>query len=179
MVDKERRRKLAFHLRHFATGLIRTDEFEDKLGDDVSFGWAPEQYYRLKQAKTGDPVISPMLEMGWCLYGDGVHRLSGTYRLKDETQKHIARWILFLHSDLEYEWPCISMVNCAVRFSFMEGLIVLLTLGWYYLTKNAESEKEFERFKTAGDYDYWPFISKEQYEEQLKKPPFLTGQSHE
>ncbi|WP_312745474.1 hypothetical protein [Sphingobacterium multivorum] len=38
-----------------------------------------------------------------------------------------------------------------------------------------EWKLQFEEFKNAGDHDLWPFISKEQYEQQLKKQPFLWG----
>lgn len=45
MVDIERRRKLALHLRHLSVGLISNDDFEDNLMDDVTNGWLPDQYY--------------------------------------------------------------------------------------------------------------------------------------
>ena len=44
MVDKKRRKILATHLRHLSTGQITNDEFEDRVIDDVAFGWLPEQY---------------------------------------------------------------------------------------------------------------------------------------
>jgi len=181
MVEKERRRKLALHLRHFAAGLTTNDEFEDRVTDDVSFNWLPEQYYRSKKAQSDDPAIRPMLELGWCMYSDlERHKLTGSRKPTDEERKRIACWILFLHSDLEYEWPCMDMVNPFLRRPFIEDLLNIFTLGLYYLlfqkTKcEAEAEQELEAFKSAGDYDYWPFISKVQYEEELKNQPFLTG----
>lgn len=70
MIDKDRRKKLAYHLRHLSIGLITNDEFEDYITDDVTFGWLPEQYYRAKEAKLDDAIIRPMLELSWCLYSD-------------------------------------------------------------------------------------------------------------
>ena len=82
MVDKERRKKLAFHLRHLSIGLISNDEFEDRIMDDVTYGWLPEQYYRAKESKIDDPVIRTILEFTWCLYDDTFnHSLNGDYNL--------------------------------------------------------------------------------------------------
>lgn len=104
MVDLESRKKLAYHLRHLVIGLISNDEFEESITDDVSFGWLPEQYYRSKDAKFDDPIIRPMLELCWCLYSDlENHKLMGKHQLSDEELKDVARIILFLNSDFEYE----------------------------------------------------------------------------
>jgi len=70
MVDNDRRKKLALHLRHLSTGQISNDEFEERITEDVTYGWLPEQYYRAKESKTDDPVIRPILEFSWCLYND-------------------------------------------------------------------------------------------------------------
>src|SRR5688500_11324589 len=105
MVDIERRKKLALHLRHLSVGLISNDDFEDRIMDDVTNGWLPEQYHRVKEEKSDDPIIKPMLELSWCLYNDTMrHKLIGRHKLNEEQLKDIARFILFLHSDFEYEW---------------------------------------------------------------------------
>lgn len=176
MIDKERRQKLAFHLRHLAIGLISNDDFESNILDDVSFGWLPEQYYRSKEAESDDPIIRPMLELSWGLYSDlENHKLTGDDKLTDEQLKDITRFILFLYSDFEYEWPYFDPTSPLIRFSFKDLLLSALTLGQHYREKVAERQQQFEEFKIVGDYDYWPFISKEQYEKQLKNQPFLVG----
>ncbi len=82
MVDTERRKKLAFHLRHLSVGLISNDEFESNLLDDVTNGWLPEQYYRSKEVKSDDEIILPMLELCWFLYDDTrQHQLKGPDKL--------------------------------------------------------------------------------------------------
>ena len=48
MVDINRRKKLALHLRQLSTGQISNDEFEERVRKDVTYGWLPEQYYRAK-----------------------------------------------------------------------------------------------------------------------------------
>jgi len=177
MVDKERRRKLAFHLRHLAVGVISNDEFEEYITDEVTFGWLPEQYYRSKEVKFDDPIIRPMLELSWCLYSDlKEHKLKGDNKLTDEQVKDIARFVLFLHSEIEYEWPYLDPTNPLIRFSFKNLLLSVLTLGQHYQKKQAERQQQFDKFSSSGDMDYWPFISKEQYETQLVHQPFLAGQ---
>lgn len=52
-------------------------------------------------------------------------------------------------------------------------------MGQHYRNKMAVRQKQFDEFKSTGDYDYWPFINKDQFEEQLKYQPFLSGQKTE
>ena len=83
MVDKERRRKLAFQLRQLSVGLTTNDDFEEAVMEDVSDGWLPEQYCRSKLAKSNndDPIIKPMLELCWGLYDDTKnHKLTGRHQ---------------------------------------------------------------------------------------------------
>lgn len=176
MIDKERRKKLAIHLRHLAVGQITNDDFEEKINDDVSFGWLPEQYYRAKEARFDDPIIRPMLELSWCLYSDlDQYKLIGGHKLTDEQLKDIARYILFLHSDFEYEWPYIDPTNPLLRFSFKELLLTVLTLGKYYRDKSKEREQDLKGIQLLGDFDVWPFFTKQDFEQQLKVQPFLNG----
>ena len=77
-----------------------------------------------------------MLEMCWGLYDDTrQHKLVGQDKLSDENLKTIARCILFLHSDFEYEWPHFFMLNPIFKFSIPKMLFVLiinvLTIGWW------------------------------------------------
>ena len=175
MVDRDRRKKLAYHLRHLSIGLISNDEFEGYITDDVSFGWLPEQYYRSKEAKFDDGIIQPILELSWCLYSDlEEQKLKSKNKLSKEQLKEIAKYILFLNSEIEYQWSYFDAINPAIRFSFSENISNLLSFGKYYKNKMKEKESELIEMKKIGDFDYWPFINKEQYEEQLKHRPFLV-----
>ena len=176
MVDRERRKKLAFHLRHLSAGLITNNQFEDYITDEVTFGWLPEQYYHSKEAKFDDPIIRPMLELSWFLYSDlKEHKLIGNYKLSDQSLKDIARYILFLHSNYEYEWPYLDPTNPLIRFSFKDLILSVITLGKHYRDKKEERNQHFNEFKNFGEYEFWPFINKEQYEQQLTKQPFFSG----
>jgi hypothetical protein len=174
MVDKERRQKLALHLRHLAVGLISNDDFESNLIDDVTNGWLPEQYYRAKEAKFDDKIIQPMLELCWGLYDDTRnHKLKGADKLSEGALKVIARCILFLRSEQEYQWPYFDQNSPLLKFSLGEIIITILSFGQYYRDIRKEKEMAFEEFKKLGDFDIWPFLNKYDYERQLENQPFL------
>lgn len=176
MVDKKRRIKLATHLRHLSTGQITNDEFEERVMDDVTFGWLPEQYYRSKELQSDDPAIRPVLEMVWCLYDDTRnHYLKGTDSLSDFAIKEIARCILFLQSDYEYTWEYVDITNPIMRFSFKDIMKSVLTFGQHYRDAKRTREQEFEQMKKGGDFELWPFKTKAEYQRQLENQPFLSG----
>lgn len=39
MIDTDRRKKLALHLRQLSTGQISNDEFEEIVTENVTYGW--------------------------------------------------------------------------------------------------------------------------------------------
>ena len=177
MVDKDRRKKLAYHLRQLSVGLSTNDEFEDNVMQDVTAGWLPVHYYKSKEAEFDDPIIRPMLELSWCLYSDlEEHSLTDRHKLTDQQLKDIARFILFLHTDIAYEWPYIDPTNPLLRLSFKEILLSVLTLGQYYRNIKKDRLNDFNEMQGLGDYNYWPFLTKESYQQQLTMPPFLQGQ---
>lgn len=177
MVDQARRKKLALHLRHLSVGLITNDDFEEVLGDDVTDGWLPDQYHRSKEAKNDDGIIQPMLELCWGLYDDTrKHKLVKSDALTKDALKIIARCILFLHSEREYEWPYFNTNNPLLRFSLQDLILTILTLGHHYRNKREEHLISYYEWQKLGDYEVWPFFRKADYEEQLKSTPFLSGQ---
>ncbi len=177
MVDKDRRKKLALHLRHLSSGQISNDEFEERITDDITYGWLPEQYYRAKECSTDDRVIRPVVEFAWCLYSDlNNHKLVGKFKLTESQEKEIARLILFLHSVQEYTWDYLDMTNPIMRFSFADILKSIITLGQHYRVLRLKREEEFELIKKTGEFELWPFKTRVEYEQQLTKQPFLKGQ---
>jgi hypothetical protein len=176
MIDTERRKRLALHLRHLSVGLISNDDFEEAIMDDVTEGWLPEQYHRSKLAKSedDDPIIKPMLELCWGLYDDTRnHKLVKSDELTKDVLKIIARCILFLHSDKEYEWPYFNTNNPLLRFSVKDLILSILTLGHHYRNKREEHIISYYEWQKLADYDVWPFFRKSDYQEQLTKQPFL------
>jgi hypothetical protein len=133
MIDIERRKKLALYLRHLSVGLTTNDEFEDAVMESVTDGWLPEQYYRSKQAKNDDLIIQPMLELCWGLYDDTrQHKLTKSDKLTKDALQIIARCILFLHSNKEYEWSYFDTTNPLLKFSLKDVIFAILTLGHHY-----------------------------------------------
>jgi hypothetical protein len=179
MIDTERRKKLAYHLRHLSIGLITNDEYEDYITNDVSFGWLPEQYYRAKEVEFDDAIIKPMLELSWLLYSDlKEHKLIGKYKLTEKQIKDITRYILFLHSENEYEWNYFDLTNPFFRFSFKDIILSVITLGKHYQKQLNEREKEYAELQKNVDYEYWPFINRKQYEKELNNQPFLKEKAN-
>lgn len=80
-------------------------------------------------------------------------------------EKTIARWITFLQSDSEYLWPEYSFIQV------MNWPLNLLTLGWWGKIKR----KRWEQFLEAGDFDAWPFCSREELEMVVSRPKLLSG----
>jgi hypothetical protein len=66
---------------------------------------------------------------------------------------YFALWILFLHSDLEYEWPA----------PFPSVTLMSRLLGW--LSR--------QPIRNHGDIDMWPFIRRSDYEEASSSPRLL------
>jgi hypothetical protein len=149
MVDRESRTKLGELIRHLAAGQITNDEFEDRL---LPLGSA-------------DPAVWEVFSSGaWCLYSDlWEYRLTGKYRLPKEARREVARWILFLKTNLEYEWP---------RLGRFRSLLLLLGNLFSVGLIGVAYRKYFRRF---GDWDVWPFLRRSDYDLALKQPPYFTG----
>jgi hypothetical protein len=132
--------------------------------------------FKISKSEDDDPIIKPMLELCWGLYDDTRnHKLVKSDELTKEALKIISRCILFLHSDNQYEWPYFNTNNPLFRFSLMDLVLSILTLGLHYRDKREEQIKSYCEWKKLGDYDVWPFFRKCDYQEQLTKPPFLSG----
>ena len=148
MIDRVSRDKLATALRQYVSGRITNDDL-----DGIVVDWRDSGAVAVK-------------ERAWCLYDDlHDHKAVGKYHLDRAARDEIARWIVFLHSNVEYTWP---------RYSFDQIInwpMKLLTLGWW--EKNRE--RIFEQFKAAGDYSVWPFVTKEDFETALENPRYLVG----
>jgi hypothetical protein len=103
------------------------------------------------------------------------HKLIGKYALHEDALKEIARFILFLHSDLEYKWKYVDMTNPLIKLTINDLIKSIMTLGKYYKEIKEQREKDFEEMRKEGDIEYWPFKTKSDYENQLEKQPYLIG----
>ena len=84
MVDREARDRAALLLRRFAAGRLTNDEFDEAY-----------------PGSAGDRALPEVGGAAWHLHSDGeVHRLTGEYALARLTRRDVARWVVFLHTDL-------------------------------------------------------------------------------
>lgn len=151
-IDTKARRAMAALIRHLVSGTITNDEFEDRLPRPLR--------------SSEDGAVVALYEHAWCLYNDTFeHRLTGKWRVSDEGRRIVARWILFLHTDLPYEWPAWRFTGWS---SIFRGLLSLLTLG--RATRQARAQ-----FEASGDFDVWPFFRRNDYERAVSSPMLLRG----
>ena len=89
MIDRAARDRAALLLRRFAAGRLTNDDFVDAF----------------PSSKT-DPALRAVDQRAWALYDDfRTHRLTGRHALAPAGRREVARWVLFLQSDVEYTWP--------------------------------------------------------------------------
>lgn len=146
MLDRVARDRTAELLRHLGSARISNDEFEDALPLD-----------------TPDSAVLAVQQAAWMLYSDLYeHKLTGRHALSRQAKEAIARWVVFLHSDLPYEWP---RHPC-------EGFVRLFA----WLLSFGRIPRHFdERWKRSGDFGVWPFICREDYQCALQHPRLLAS----
>jgi len=81
----------------------------------------------------------------------------------------VARWILFLQTDLEYHWPAGPLD----QFGCYNWPMNLLTLGWWERRK----EGQLRAWERHGDSSVWPFLTREEFAGACRAPTFLVGSS--
>jgi hypothetical protein len=146
MLDRVARDRTAELLRHLASGRISNDEFEGAL---------PQE--------TTDSAVLAVQRAAWMLYSDlSEHKLTGEHALSAEAKEVVARSIVFLYSDLSYEWP---QYRCEGLVRLFAGLV---SLGWIPRYFDAQ-------WKRAGDFNVWPFIRHEDYAAALQRPKLLAS----
>ena len=132
MVDRIQRDRLAKAIRRLAAGLITTDEF---AAATTAFGSSP------------DTAVRSVYRVACALYDDlRVQRLAGDHGLGKGGRRQVARWIVFLRSDLEYEWPDLT--------TWRWWLLVLPNL----LTFGAVGALVRRWHDQRGEAGAWPFI---------------------
>lgn len=152
MIDRESRDRLAVALRHYVAGVATNDDL-----DDVVVDWRDRGAVAVK-------------EMSWRLYSDHKrHYAKDEYYLGKEERREIVRWIAFLYSDREYLWPEYSFIQIT------DGFMNFLTFGLWGRWTN----RKWEEFLEAGDFSVWPFSSKAELENAIKRPRLLTGFRHD
>ncbi len=109
------------------------------------------EYERRFPRTKDDPALWAIYSHTWFCYSDtSEHTLTGKHALNDERHAILERCLLFLRSDLEFQWP-------PPKFHPWYGILRFLGLGWT-LKRRAQEEMRI------GDVDVWPFLKKAHYE---------------
>ena len=149
MIDRVARITLAEQIRHLVAGLTTNDEFEERVLD----------------VETADRAYWAVVDQAWYLYSDLYrHKLTGSRALSKNDRRIISTFVLFLHSDLEYEWtehPCTGVPRI---------ILGIVSLGW--LPKYFD-----ERWKLQGDYEVYPFFRLSDFEKASAHPRLLAGRN--
>jgi len=134
MVNRHARDIAAEALREFMEGSISNEEYQ-------------RRYPKSKD----DPALWEIYVQVWFFYSDlKTHTLTGKHALNDERRAFLERCILFLKSDVEFQWP-------RQKFRPWHGILRLLGLG--RTIKRREQEE-----MSIGDKEVWPFLRKAEYE---------------
>jgi hypothetical protein len=145
MIDAEARRELALRLRRLASGRITNAEYEEP--------WIH---------RASDEAVTACFHAGWTLYSDNrTYRLRGRHALPPAARAAVGRCVLFLHSNLPYEWP-------AQRVSVGGLLRAIVTLG-------ASRKAGRAAWERRGEVSIWPFLRQSDYEAALQRPHYLGG----
>jgi hypothetical protein len=138
MIHRDARDFLADSIHALVAGYVSNDQFEDAVINRLG----PLRSY------DSDPAIWAVFDGAWNLYTDLYeYRLVGPNRLTARGRHEVLRWVLFLRSEQEYEWPWLRS-GC---------LLSMLTLG-------IEPRIRRARWRRAGDFDVWPFLRRSHYE---------------
>lgn len=144
MIDRKARDGYAELLRHFAAGRILNWDYED----------ASDAF-----TDSDDPAVFRVFQAVWPSYCDPrMHYMTGKNRLDRERRHIVARYILFLRSGREYEWPLPSKKRALLN------LVTLGICGWLHPLPPSN-----------GDEEVWPFFRRSDLEEEIARPRFLAG----
>jgi len=152
-VDTNARKAGALALRRFMSGKITNYDFEALM---------PE---------TADPAISSIWETAWYYYSDlKKHKLIGSHRLHPEARKQWAKWILFLDSDLPYQWAETGEhLNDPQENQRKGWMLSLKRFGGRGPLTGASTQKI-----STAQFAAWPFFSQKDYRHALRAPTRLN-----
>ena len=84
------------------------------------------------------------------------------------------RSILFLESDLDYEWP--EFPSSRQRCCWLRNLFSLRRVG---REQTPDEDPQIAEWRKAGDVEVWPFLRRQDYRDALANPTRLTDRSKE
>ncbi|MEA2165573.1 MAG: hypothetical protein QOK37_3700 [Thermoanaerobaculia bacterium] len=120
---------------------------------DLSEGAASRDQFRAPFSRSDDLAVREIAEQAWLLCRDLPEPGSaGRKKRLREARGEVSRWILFLESEREYEWPSLSPLARVLGF-----IPSLISFGLFWAPYRWW-------FKRSGDYRVWPFIDEQQFQ---------------
>jgi len=111
-----------------------------------------------------DPGIRAVQTQAWSYYSDFEPVERSVARA---VRPEVARSILFLQSDTDYQWPPYPSGD----FPIYNWLCNVLTFGWWERRK----AERLRLWQQHGDHSVWPFHSYAEYDAACARPRFLAG----
>jgi hypothetical protein len=130
MIDRIARNAMAEAARYYLAGLSTNFRFDDTL----------------REIESADPAIKAIRAQLWLIDDDlREHRARDDWQLSARQREIVVRTILFLKSDIEYQWPAVP-----AWYRTLRPLIGLLTFG--------AAVRRFDQAYEFKDVDnVWPF----------------------
>ena|SRR5882724_9195409 len=139
MIDRHARDVAAQTLQEFINGSISNRAYE-----------------RRYPKSQDDPALAGIYANIWFCYSDtSEHTLTGKHAMTDEGRATVERCLLFLKSDIEFQWPTTKL-----RLWYS----VLRLVGFGRLVNRRVGNE-----MSVGDVDVWPFLKKAEYEQTSQK----------
>ena len=149
MIERARRRKLADLFDAFASGLLTDLAFDDSAARiclSSRLGASDED-------KAFQAILNWVEDReAWPWYLGG---RSDAYLAATDPERLLQQCVVFLRTDLEYEWPIEQKGGC---------LLNLFTLGQW---NRIAVPRIRNRMQSMGDPTVWPFLRKSDYEAAL------------
>jgi hypothetical protein len=143
MVDREARRRSRGLLKKLALGRITNYECENEFLDLLD--------------STSDPVVFALYRTIREVSGETEHVVSNVFFKGGEMRNRLCRWIVFLKTDLEYQWPEDRLAP-GLRDLYRPTLFDKLS------GRHSRIIRSNTQFFTRGDYSVWPFLQKADFE---------------
>ncbi len=161
--DRPDRIILAEAMRQLASGRITNDQFElADIGND-------------------DRAVDELFGFAYSFYNDmDEHKLRGPHRLSKLQRQIFARCVLFLRTDLPYEWSSDAKWLWARQRRGTSNLNQILFAS--ISRKARDQKKKQERIEDILakqeliDDRIWPFRTRREYNDALMNPTYLSGQ---
>ncbi len=137
MVNRKSRDQTCRILKRLALGRISSYECENEFVDLYS--------------NSDDPVIFALYRTVFEMGGELDKPLAHLFVRGGEMRRRVCRWIFFLKTDLEYEWP---------QEQLAPGVRDFYKPNWFDKLFGLHSQiiRSNEEFCSHGDYRIWPFF---------------------